>query len=166
MSSDDRDEDPIAEARRQWRAHDLGEPEVMAAVTSVFRVHQLLLARLNELLAPHGLTFARYEVLQLLVFSSRGSLPLSVVGARLQVHPASVTNAVARLERDGLLERRAHPDDGRAVVAHLTARGREVVSAATTALVDARFGADGLDEASAGTLTSLLEPLRAAAEER
>ena len=161
-----RRDDPIAEARRQWRAHELGEPEVMAAVTSVFRVHQLLLGRLNELLAPHGLTFARYEVLQLLAFSSRGSLPLSVVGARLQVHPASVTNAVARLERDGLLERRPHPDDGRAVVAHLTDRGRDVVAVATTALVGARFGADGLDDDAAATLTALLEPLRAAAEDR
>jgi len=137
----------------------------MAAVTSVFRVHQVLLARLNGLLAPHGLTFARYELLQLLAFSRRGSLPLSVVGARLQVHPASVTNAVARLERDGLLERRPHPDDGRAVVAHLTAQGRAVASAATTDLVASGFGADGLDEGAAATLTVLLEPLRAAAED-
>jgi DNA-binding MarR family transcriptional regulator len=158
-------DDPIAEARRQWRAHGLGEPEVMAAVTSVFRVHQLLLARLNGLLVPHALTFARYEVLQLLAFSRRGSLPLSVVGDRLQVHPASVTNAVARLERDGLLERRPHPDDGRAVVAHLTERGRAVAAAATADLVAARFGADGLDEEGAVRLGALLAPLRAAADD-
>lgn len=155
--------DPIAEARRQWVAHDLEAVEVMGAVTSVFRVHQLLLGRLNELLSPYDLTFARYELLQLLVFSRRGSLPLSVVGSRLQVHAASVTNAVRRLEEAGLVERRPHPEDGRAVVAHLTPTGRRRAAAATDALVAARFGADGLDDEAAAAVTTLLTAVRAAA---
>ena len=48
--------DPIAEAERQWTAHWVdGAPLApMAAVTSVMRAHQMLLARLNELLEPWG----------------------------------------------------------------------------------------------------------------
>ncbi|UMG92996.1 hypothetical protein [Nocardioides sp. TF02-7] len=42
----------------------------MHAVTSLMRVQQLVLARLDGLLKPHGLTFARYEALVLLTFSS------------------------------------------------------------------------------------------------
>src|ERR1700759_2367877 len=73
----------------------------MAAVTSVMRAPQLMLASIDAVLRPLGLTFARYELLMLLQFSRHGSLPLAVIGSRLQVHPTSVTSAVDRLERDG-----------------------------------------------------------------
>jgi predicted SnoaL-like aldol condensation-catalyzing enzyme len=45
--------DPIEEAGRQWRRH-WGPPHVaeMMAVTSIMRVQQILLARLNEVLEP------------------------------------------------------------------------------------------------------------------
>ena len=66
------------------------------------RVQQLVIGRLDAILKPHGLTFARYEALVLLVFSSRGSLPLGKMGERLQVHPTSVTSIVQRLEAVGL----------------------------------------------------------------
>ena len=68
-----------------------------------------------------GLTFARYEVLMLLSFSRQGALPLGKIGERLQVNAASVTNAVDRLEADGLVTRRSNPDDGRGRLARLTA---------------------------------------------
>ena len=57
----------------------------MAAVTSVMRVQQILIARLNELLRPWSLTFPRYEALLLLFYSRAGSLPLGKMGERLQV---------------------------------------------------------------------------------
>ena len=97
----------------------------MAVVTSVMRVQQLLLRQVEEVLRPLGLTFARYEVLMLLGFSRTGALPVGKVGERLQVHPASVTNAVDRLERDGFVERVANPRDGRSVLASITPAGRE-----------------------------------------
>jgi len=62
--------DPIAQARRQWVDRWGEEPaRPMAAVTSIMRVQQILLARLGELLRPFGLTFPRYETLMVLVFS-------------------------------------------------------------------------------------------------
>ncbi|HEX8509210.1 MAG TPA: hypothetical protein VF635_06905, partial [Propionibacteriaceae bacterium] len=60
--------DPIEEAARLW-ARQWGEIPRMRAVTSLMRVHQLVLIELDELLRPLGLTFARYEVLVLLSFS-------------------------------------------------------------------------------------------------
>ncbi len=73
----------------------------MMAVTSLMRVQQILLARLNDALAPYELTFARYEALMLLYLSRAGSLPLGKMGARLQVHPTSVTNLIDGLEQLG-----------------------------------------------------------------
>jgi DNA-binding MarR family transcriptional regulator len=154
--------DPIDEAARQWASHWEGVAP-MHAVTSLMRVQQLVLARLDAVLKPFGLTFARYEALVLLTFSSRGSLPLGKMGERLQVHPTSVTSIVDRLEADRLVVRRRHPEDGRAVLAEITARGRELVEQATSALVDADFGLGALDEKRLGELSQLLRPVREAA---
>ena len=58
--------DPIEEAAKQW-ATQWGEMPRMRAVTSLMRVHQLLLTELDELLRPLGLTFARLRGLGLAV---------------------------------------------------------------------------------------------------
>ncbi|MDQ6642256.1 MAG: MarR family transcriptional regulator [Actinomycetota bacterium] len=154
--------DPIDEAARQWAARWPGVPQ-MHAVTSLMRVQQLVLARLDALLKPHGLTFARYEALVLLTFSSRGSLPLGKMGERLQVHPTSITSTIQRLGAGGFVVRRPHPQDGRAVLAEITASGRMVVEAATADLVGADFGLGVLDDESLLELSALLRPMRQAA---
>lgn len=155
--------DPIRRARENWQAHGFDEPDVMAAVTSIMRVHQVLLQRIDRLLEPYDLTFARYEVLVLLTFSRTGELPLSRVGERLQVSPASVTNAIDRLERSGYVRREPHPTDGRTTLAVLTDAGRDTVDAATRSLTGARFGADGISDADARQLFRILAGFRAAA---
>jgi DNA-binding MarR family transcriptional regulator len=154
--------DPIDEAADQWARRWPGVPQ-MHAVTSLMRVQQLVLSRLDAILRPHGLTFARYEALVLLTFSSRGSLPLGKMGERLQVHPTSVTSIVDRLEAAGLVVRRRHPDDGRAVLAEITATGRSLVEEATVDLVGADFGLGALSDADLGALSELLRPVRRAA---
>ena len=155
--------DPIARARENWLAHGWDAPDAMAAVTSIARVHQVLMRRIEAVLRPLDLTFARYEVLVLLTFAQTGALPLGKVGERLQVSPASVTNAIDRLEASGFVTREPHPTDGRATLAGITAAGREVVERATTSLTTVRFGADGLDDDEARRLFDLLVGFRAEA---
>ena len=156
--------DPIEEARRQWTAHGwVDAADGMAAVTSVMRAEQIFLARVDEILRPLGLTFARYEALVLLSFSRRGSLPLSVVGQRLQVHPTSVTNTVDRLEAQGLVRRVPHPTDRRTTLAEITDAGREVVAQATVELNHKVFAATGLTQTDLSDLFRLLRKLRRAA---
>ena len=154
--------DPIAEARRQWVAHWGEEPAPsMSAVTSLMRVQQILMTRLNALLRPYGLTFPRYEALMILRVSRRGSLPLGKIGARLQVHPTSVTNLVDGLERDGLVRREAHEQDRRATLAIITGRGLEIADAATSVLNGARFGTAPLAEGDLESVSRILRALRA-----
>jgi DNA-binding MarR family transcriptional regulator len=153
--------DPIAEAERQWDAHFSGAPLApMAAVTSVMRAHQLLLARLNELLEPWDITFPRYEALMLLYFSRAGALPLGKMGDRLQVHRASVTNVIDRLADAGLVERVQPPEDRRTVLAAITDRGRQVAREATERLHEERFATAPLDDEQSRGLVELLTPLR------
>ena len=151
--------DPIDEAARQWGDRWEGASP-MHAVTSLMRVQQLVIGRLDSMLRPHGLTFARYEALVLLTFSSRGSLPLGKMGERLQVHPTSVTSIVRRLSEDGLIVRRPHPEDGRGVLAEITDRGRELVEAATKDLVATDFALEALTEAELADVSALLRPVR------
>ena len=151
--------DPIDEAARQWGKRWDAVPQ-MHAVTSLMRVHQLVLRQLDEILRPHGLTFARYEALVLLVFSREGALPLGKMGERLQVHATSVTSLVDRLESAGLVVRRRHPDDGRAVLAEITDEGRATVERATADLVAARFALTSLTDEQLGDLSTLLRPVR------
>lgn len=151
--------DPIDEAARQWGLR-WEAVEQMHAVTSLMRVQQVLLGQLDEILRPHGLTFARYEALVLLTFSRAGSLPLGKMGERLQVHATSVTSIVDRLESAGLVVRRRHPEDGRAVLAEITDEGRALVEAATADLVAARFALTSLDSDQLAQLSALLKPVR------
>lgn len=135
----------------------------MTVVTSVMRAQQLLLARVDATLRPFALTFARYEVLRLLAFSRTGTLPLSSVVARLQVHATTVTSTAERLVRDGLIRREPHPHDGRAAMLVLTDDGRDLVDRATTALNSGVFSDPGLDDADAAELVAIVARMRKAA---
>ena len=78
------------------------------------------------------------------------------IGARLQVHPTSVTNLIDGLEKLGYAERTPHPVDRRTTLAAITARGREVASAATEALNQNRFGTEPLRPGELRALTDVL----------
>ena len=134
----------------------------MAAVTSVMRVHQLLLSKVEDTLKPYGLTFAAYEALQLLAFTRTGSLPMGKMGVRLMVHPASVTNAIRKLEQRGLVQRQMSPDDRRIVLATITPEGRVVAREATAALNEAWFGLPGYSQHEAARVAAVLREIRTA----
>jgi DNA-binding MarR family transcriptional regulator len=124
--------DPIAEAIRQWNDHGWTRATPgMAAVTTIVRVNRILVARVERALSPLGLTFARFEILRLLGFSRDHQLPMGKIGQRLQVHPASVTSAVKRLERDGLIRRVQAAHDNRVVLARLVSEGEKCLDDAT-----------------------------------
>lgn len=154
--------DPIERAAAIWERR-FGEARAMAAVTSIMRVHQILLSELDTLLRPFGLTFARYEALVLLSFSRTGALPLRLIGERLMVHPTSVTNTIDRLERAELVVRRPNPQDRRGTLAEITPAGRAAVRRATEVLMAASFGLSDYDDAELDVMFGLLRNLRVAA---
>lgn len=154
--------DPIEEAHRQWVSRGWGDAaDGMAMVTSVVRAQQLLMERIDAVLRPLGLTFARYEVLQLLSFVREGAMPMTRLGSLLQVHPTSVTSAVARLEKQGYVERTRGQDDRRVVLATITKAGRRAADTATAALNARVFEEPGLAEQAVRDLTEGLSGLRA-----
>jgi DNA-binding MarR family transcriptional regulator len=161
MSSQPLPFDPIARAAGLWEER-IGPSSVMGAVTSVMRVQQILQSAVDAALRPHGLTFARYEALVLLYFSRNGSLPMRVMGERLQLHPTSVTNIVDRLEADGLVKRIPHPTDRRTTLVEITDTGLARRAESTNAVTDVDFGLRGLTDRQTEALTDLLAKVRKA----
>lgn len=154
-------QDPIAEAHRHWTERGWGDAaDGMAAITSIMRAHQLALGRVEAVLRPFDITFARYEVLMLLSFSRRGSLPMRIIGSRLQVHQTSVTNAVDRLEQAGLVRRMPHPSDRRTTLVAVTDAGRALGDRATLALNAEVFSDLGLEPGAVQALFDVLAAFR------
>jgi DNA-binding MarR family transcriptional regulator len=153
--------DPIARAAQLWEDR-VGPSGTMAAVTGLMRVQQIIQSAVDGALKPHGLTFARYEALVLLSFARRSSLPMRVMGERLQLHPTSVTNIVDRLERDGLVKRVPHPTDRRTTLVEITDDGRARHAEATKAVTAIDFGLVGLTPNQTTQLTELLTKIRKA----
>jgi DNA-binding MarR family transcriptional regulator len=156
--------DPIDEARGYWVAAGWSSTALaMANITTIMRVQQILLAQINATLRPHQITFARLEVLMVLLASRRGGLPVGKISARLQVYPGAVTNVVDRLEADGLVRRAPHPTDGRGIIATITPRGRKLALRSIddlNAMVLEQFEPSG---AAGEQLFGLLREIRAAA---
>ena len=156
--------DPIAAAAEHWRERGWSEAAGgMAAITSLMRAHQIALAQVETVLRPFGISFARYEVMMLLYLSKRGSLPMSTIGTRLQVHQTSVTNAVDRLQDAALVLRMPHPSDRRATLIELTPQGRVLAEHATAALNEQVFSRPGLSPDSVEALIEILTQFRSQA---
>lgn len=153
--------DPIARAAELWEER-IGDSGTMAAVTGIMRVQQIIQSAVDGALKPHGLTFARYEALVLLTFAKRSSLPMRVMGERLQLHPTSVTNIVDRLEKDGLVKRVPHPTDRRTTLVEITDQGRTRREQATEAVTAIGFGLNGLTDRQTQQLIELLTKVRKA----
>jgi len=156
--------DPVDEAGRQWRRR-WGTESVppLAAVASILRIHQILIARLNDALAPFELTMARYEALMLLFLSRRGTLPLAKLGARLQANPTSAASLAEALEQRGYATRAPDPRDAHATLVTITERGRQVAAEATALLNKQQFGTAPLRDQELVALTEILRRVRAGA---
>jgi len=154
------DGDPILEAYRLWIENGWGDyADGLAAVTSIIRVRQVLSTRADQVLAPIGLTFSRYELLVHLYFND-GRLSLAQLGKRLQVHQTSVTSLVDKLEAQGLIRRTPHPTDRRSTIAQITTEGHALTSEAISRLNAELFRDLGLTSAEVRTLISVLTKMR------
>ena len=70
-------QDPIYEARRQWITRGwVHSASGMAALTTIVRVNEILMARISAVMRSNDLTFSRFEVMRLLDFTRVGGLPM------------------------------------------------------------------------------------------
>lgn len=94
----------------------------VAAFTSALENFNRFYIRLPML---EKLPFTTLSVLDTLAFGD-GPMRLTDLARTEQVSQPGITQLVTRLERDGLVERRPDPTDGRAVLVHITEAGRGI----------------------------------------
>ncbi len=91
----------------------------------------------------------------------KGPLAVNQIGRKVLLTSGSITVAVDRLEKKGLVERRAHGTDRRARIVHLTKEGRKVITRAyrNHAADMERLSSASLTRAERKTLISLLKKI-------
>lgn len=109
----------------------------LGAWRGFLRTHAALSRELDaELTAAHGLALSAYEVLLFLADSSEGQMRMSDLADSVLLSRSGLTRLVDRLEREGLVQRRACPGDARGMNAVITDRGRERFAQARKAHLD------------------------------
>lgn len=105
------------EQQHAWRAFLVGSTLLMDRLDRDLREH-------------HDLSLPEYEILVRLSESEDRTLRMAVLAESVSHSRSRVTHTVTRLERGGLVLRRACTSDGRGVEAHLTDAGFAVLEEA------------------------------------
>ena len=133
-------------------------PATETLVFSFLSAADAVEARLEAALDPTGLSLAKLAVLQFLA-EAKEALPLSDLAARQHCVRSNITQLVDRLEKDGLVRRRAAADDRRSVLAELTPAGQQAHAKGVRALAEAQRAI--VRALKAGEATSLQNALSA-----
>ena len=99
----------------------------MAAVSNVYRAAGAIRNHLEHtVLAPYNLTWTGWVVLWVVWIWQE--IETRHVAAEAGISKGTLTGVAGTLEKRGLLARRAHPDDGRRVLLHLTPSGLQLMT--------------------------------------
>jgi MarR family 2-MHQ and catechol resistance regulon transcriptional repressor len=94
----------------------------------LWRAYDSVREHADRHIASLGLGFSDFAVMEYLLH--KGPSPVNIIGAKIRLSSGSITAAIDRLERKGMVERRDDPADRRARIVHLTAEGRKVIECA------------------------------------
>jgi MarR family 2-MHQ and catechol resistance regulon transcriptional repressor len=132
----------------------------------------LLLSKATRALEAHaqrsvqalGMCLSDFAVLEALLH--KGPLAVNIIGKKVLLTSGSMTAAVDRLERRGLVERKDDPDDRRARIVHLTEAGRKSIRKLFVAHErDMELPVSRLTSGEIESLTSALRKLGRSADE-
>ena len=116
------------------------------------RVIELFATRM----AAYGLTSVDFSVMSLILYNP-GITSRQICNA-LSVLPPNLVGKINTLEKNGLLTRRQHPDDGRAIGLYLTDSGKKLMLQAEKTASDLEIEASSrLSAAERKTLIRLLQ---------
>ncbi|MFE9682132.1 MarR family winged helix-turn-helix transcriptional regulator [Streptomyces sp. NPDC002701] len=109
-------------------ADEKAEQELVEQWRDILAVHARTLCELDRALHRHGLNASDFEVLDVLAAgaSEDGGLVYRVqeIAERVHLSQSALSRLIARLDKDGLVERCMCPEDRRGVRVSLTEKGR------------------------------------------
>jgi DNA-binding MarR family transcriptional regulator len=122
------------------------------------RAWLIVSALFADRMAPYGLKQIDFSVLSLLAHNP-GATSRQLCNT-LDILPPNLVSLVATLDSRGLIERRPHPHDGRAVGLHLTPDGESLIREAEQAVVQLESDASArLSARERETLIRLLQKI-------
>src|SRR5882762_7459405 len=121
----------------------------------LMKAHRALVRHAEGSIVSLDMCISDFGVLEVLLH--KGPQAVGEIGRRVELTSGSITTAIDRLERRGLVARTAHASDRRTRVVHLTREGRTRITHVFATHKDAMDrAADGLSRAERGTLITLL----------
>jgi DNA-binding MarR family transcriptional regulator len=140
------------------------ERPAQEAAIALLRTADILRARVEAALLPHGVSPEQYNVLRILRGAPDQSLPTLEIASRMIARSPNITRLIDKLVRKKLVSRCDHERDRRIVVVKLTPQGLDFVHTVTAAVDDTDAGAlKGLTKVQVETLIDLLDAVRSGA---
>lgn len=109
--------------RRSHRAPAL-PPFSRSLPMQLMRAREQVMQRFRPHLRAHGLTDQQWRVIRALVEAE--SLEIQELGARCEIHPASLSRILPKLQEQGLIRRRTHESDQRRTIVSIEPPGRRL----------------------------------------
>ena len=121
----------------------------------VNHLSRMMARALGERIGRHGVVPGQFA--QLLVLYEHDGVTVTELASSVAIEHPTMSRTLRRMERDGLVETRANPTDGRSTLVYLTEHGRELEDAlkADAAEVNREF----LSPLSASERNQLIELL-------
>lgn len=101
------------------------EKSTLNAFIKLMRATESVNNRLNRHLADANLTVSQFGTLEVLLHL--GPLNQRAIGEKLLKSGGNITMVIDNLERSGYVKRKKDPDDRRAVLIHLTTKGKAFI---------------------------------------
>ncbi|MDL2075074.1 MarR family transcriptional regulator [Streptomyces sp. GXMU-J15] len=101
------------------------EQELVDQWRDMLALHARTQCELDRALNQHGLCGSDFEVLDVLA-SGTCARRVQEIAEQVHLSQSALSRLIARLEKDGLVERRMCPEDRRGVKVALTAKGRRL----------------------------------------
>ena len=117
-------EKTLSEFRERYPNLDMS---ALKACTELLRTGSDLLTAFEAILGKHGLSQGRFLTLIVMNRTPNKAISPSVLAEKVGVKRATMTGLLDGLERKGLVERIAHPEDRRKLGIRLTNKGRQLL---------------------------------------
>jgi DNA-binding MarR family transcriptional regulator len=132
----------------EWNPHDLPALLIGIAARQLSRIN-------DERLRKIGLAVAQIPVV--VALKDGAAISQKELARLAGVEQPSMAQLLARMERDGLIERRPNPDDGRSSLISLTQRALDQLDPGRRVILEGNTDAlRGMDASEVETLTRLL----------
>jgi DNA-binding MarR family transcriptional regulator len=151
---------PLQQELRQTRPFKTPGHE---ALVGLIRTAAVIQRRLDQAIAPAGISAQQYNVLRILRGAGNDGLPTLAIRDRLIDLSPGITRLVDRLEHKGLLTRARCTPDRRQVLCRITEAGLALLASLDSVVDQAELASvAALDSSEQQQLTRLLDRIRAA----